>query len=428
MIYLLALITASAIGILTLRLILGGRCPFYLNMILGTALGLGLVSQSIFYVQLLSGSFEPAMIIILSLIALGTLIFFNLKIHAPFKPEGFNWGLILLPLLSIPLWLEAHYYPLGGWDAWSCWNLKAKFIYLGQEHWRDMLTPEFWRSNTNYPLALPTINVWFWQWTGFAQYVAMFNSILLSLLTAGVLFLGLEHLRVPSKIAALVTLAVFTLPLGNTLSISQYSDILFSLYLLSAFICYLNAFENKDPRWLILAGIFTGLLSFTKNEGLVAAGIFAFFVLLFKTSRPFFFLTALLFAALPEIIFLLFMAPSNEAFVNGISASTNALERLKYVAAYPFIEIIGRHWSGLWLVAAAGIICARQTALRQPLSVLGLSIALYLGAVLAYYQVNTFFEIQWWMKNTLNRILFALLPAVMCWMALSLFRTPKKDA
>lgn len=428
MIYLAAFILASAIGILSLRLILRGRCPFYLSLFLGAALGLGIVSQGVFYIQLLGGLFHPAPIIILSLSALGALIVLNSRIHTPFKPEGMNWFLLILPLLSLPLWLEAHYYPLGGWDAWSCWNLKAKFIYLGQEHWKDMLAPEFWRSNTNYPLALPTINVWFWQWTGFAQYVPMFNSIVLTLLTAGILLLGLEHLRVPSKIAALITLAIFTLPLGNTLSISQYSDILFSLYLLAAFICYLNAFENKDNRWLILAGIFTGLLSFTKNEGLVAAGIFAFLVLIFKSPRPLYFTLALACAGLPELLFLLFIAPSNEAFINGIAASANALERLQYVLSYPLMEIIGRQWSGLWLLAAAGLISARQTALRQPLSVLGLSIVLYLGAVLTYYQVNTFFEIQWWMKNTLNRILFALLPAVMCWMALSLFKSSKKDA
>ncbi len=70
--------------------------------------------------------------------------------------------LLTLGILAIPLAISAHYYPLGGWDAWSCWSLKAKFIFLGQENWKDLLAPGLWRSNTHYPLLWPLINVWFW--------------------------------------------------------------------------------------------------------------------------------------------------------------------------------------------------------------------------------------------------------------------------
>jgi hypothetical protein len=74
--------------------------------------------------------------------------------------------LLTLGFLAVPLAISAHYYPLGGWDAWSCWSLKAKFIFLGQENWKDVLSPGLWRSNTHYPLLWPLINVWFWDLGG----------------------------------------------------------------------------------------------------------------------------------------------------------------------------------------------------------------------------------------------------------------------
>jgi hypothetical protein len=48
------------------------------------------------------------------------------------------------------------------------------------------------------------------------------------------------------------------------------------------------------------------------------------------------------------------------------------------------------------------------------------SLLLYLGAVMAYYAVNTFFEIDWWLSTTLARILFALIPTIVLWIGVAL--------
>ncbi len=425
MIYLFALTIVASIGILTLRLILNGSFHSYLGLFLGTALGFGIIGQIIFYLQLFGNNFNHFLPPLFSLILLGILIFLNKTLRtSPMKISN-NWSLILLPLLAIPLWLEAHYYPLGGWDAWSCWNLKAKFIYLGSEHWKDMLGSDLWRSNTNYPLALPSINVWFWHWSGASQNVSMFNAIILTLLTAGVLLLGLQELTVSKKISFLITLAVFTLSLGNTLSISQYSDMLSSLFILCTFVCYLLSYKNNNPRWLILTALFIGLLSFTKNEGLVASFVLTTLILFSRPNKPLIFLSMLLLAALPEIIFYLFMAPHNQAFINGLFSvnKPSTLSRLQYVLVYPLHELIGLQWSGLWILAMTGLIVGRKKAFKKPLAVIGLFIVSYLIVVLTYYQINTFFEIDWWMNNTLNRIIFALMPTTFLWLGLSLFAT-----
>ena len=424
MIYLLALVTVILIGTLGLRLIVAGRFPFYLGLFLGTALGLGIASQIIFYLQLLGNNFNHFLPLLISLGILGLLLWRMAALKLKIEPGPFNPTLWILVLLAIPLWFEAHYYYLGGWDAWSCWNLKAKFIYLGQERWRDLFDPLLWGSNTGYPLALPTINVWFWQWSGFSQSVPMLNAIVLTLLTAGTLLLGLQELKAPLLYCILAPVAIFTLAFGNTLCISQYSDMLFGLYLLCALVCYFLAFELNNNRLLIPTAIFIGLMSFTKNEGLAASAILTLLILSQRPQKAGRFITVLLLAAVPTIIFTFTIAPKSEAFINGLLSmqKPSTFSRLGYILLNTIEEFLSFKWNGLWIIAAIGLILAGKNILKQPFAIIGLFVAAYLSVVLAYYQINTFFEIGWWMNITLNRIIFVLMPAIFLWMGLSLFK------
>ena len=435
MMYLFALIIASSIGILTIRLITKNRCPSELSLFLGSALGLGIASQIIFYLQLIGQNFNHFLPVLVSFVLLGTLLCLNKNSDRHyFYATNQKWclslflSLFLIPILAIPLWFEANHYPLGGWDAWSCWNLKAKFIYFGEHHWKDMFDPVLWRSNTGYPLALPSIHVWFWQWTGFSQNVTMFNAILITLLTAGILLLGLQALKVPSIYATMITLAVFTLGFGNTLCISQYSDILFSLYLLCAFVCFFSYEQFKDKSFLLIMAIFIGLLSFTKNEGLAACGILTLLVLAKRPNKPWIFTSVLFLATLPTILFTFSIAPHGGVFINGLVSSDHpsSFSRFLYIVANIFSEFISLKWVGLWILVAVGLILSKDKAFKKPLVIVGTFVAWFLVIIMAYYQINTFFDnIGWWMDNTLNRIVFALMPSVFLWMGLSVF---KKDA
>ena len=112
-----------------------------------------------------------------------------------------------------------------------------------------MFLPGLWRSNTHYPLLWPLINVWFWDLGGrFNQAVPMFNSILFALLTAGILLFGLLELTGMLSVAIAAAVIVTALPFGVMLNISQYSDALLGLFLLSAFMCLLLAEKYKTPN------------------------------------------------------------------------------------------------------------------------------------------------------------------------------------
>jgi len=322
---------------------------------------------------------------------------------------------------------SGHYFPLGGWDAWSCWNLKAKFIFMGQEHWKDMLAPSLWRSNTQYPLLWPLINVWFWDLSGrFEQATPMLNSIVIALLTAGVLLFGIWELTGQLMAAILAAVIVTALPFNVNFYTSQYSDSLLGLYLLSAFVSWLLSEKYHQPNLKVLSMIFLGLMSFTKSEGEVAAVIAALGLLWHQRTdnkkELKNLVLAFIIAALPTIIFTFFIAPKNEAFVNGLVSTQKptTLGRVGIVLLSPWLEVLSPQWHGFWILGLGGILLAGKKLWRATLGIMGLSLILYFGVVLAYYTVNTYFEIVWWLGQTLARILFALMPTVVLWICCGL--------
>ncbi len=399
-----------------------------LKILLTIALGLGIAGHGAFYSHIALNIHNRVLPLVLTGILGWACWQWAVKASFPCKRESKNGpsiktfggdnivGLTILVILGIFLWLEAKHYPIGGWDAWSCWNLKAKFIFLGGERWKDMLDPLLWRSNTQYPLLLPSINVWFWDILGGApQWVPMLNSIAFTLLSAGILLFSLKRASKQWLVPCLMTLAVFALPFNVTLGISQYSDVLVGLYLLCSFVCLLS-------EELVLCGLFLGLLSFTKTEGMLAAGILGALVVLKHKKNSLPFIAAFAIAALPTVIFQLCFAPKNEAFINGLFSTVkpSTWDRLETIASYTVTELASLKWNGLWLVLIGGVAACGKKAWSPHGRMMGLCLAAYLLMVLGYYYVNTFFEIGWWMQNTLNRVLFAMLPSAMLWLGLSL--------
>jgi hypothetical protein len=436
MIYFLGILISLAVGYLIIRHMTAGRLNPCVHILLALVLGFGIDGTIAFYTHILFNQFNRFFPIIIVLLAI---VFLSLakipKLASSFKPlskKDLCWGLLTLTVLAVPLGFSAHYYPLGGWDAWSCWNLKAKFIFLGHENWKDMLDPGLWRSNTHYPLLWPLINVWFWDLGGhFVQAVPMLNSIAFALLTAGILLFGLLELTgrlIPSLLAAVI---VTSLPFGITLYTSQYSDSLLGLLLLSAFVSFLLAEKYKLPKLKILSMVFLGLMSFTKNEGLIAAVITTLTLLWHQRANKNelkVLILAFFLSALPTIIFTLFMAPKNEAFINGLVSSNKPTNwtRLAVIMIYPWFEMISGKWNGFWILALGGTLLAGKNLWQKNLGAMGLSLVLYWGVVMVYYAVNTFFEINWWLSTTLSRILFAMVPTITLWIGLAILAPPVK--
>ncbi len=409
------------------------KAPFDAQrLILSIALGLGLAGHAVFYTACAFNIHARWVPVILFLIV-GSLYYWRWKKPAiRWSMDTYSWLILgAFMVLAGFLIFESSIYPMGGWDAWSCWNLKAKFLFDGKEHWRDMMDPLLWRSNTHYPLLLPTINVFFFHISGSVLgIIPQVNSIILTLLTAALLYSSITAFAWKNRLLAiLITTAFFLIPLNILLGISQYSDILFALYLLAIFSTWLFAYKNSSSGDYILCGLFTGLLTFTKVEGMAAGGLMAGLISVelirrrqWKLLQPY--LLGLFIGILPTIVFQIGFPVANEAFTNGlVSFAKPALpSRLVSIILLTIGEMINLKWHCLWLAVAVGIFFIPRQKNIGPLSYLGIFFGAYAVILFGFYYVNTFFEIEWWIPQTLHRILFALGPAALLTLALGLSR------
>jgi hypothetical protein len=365
--------------------------------------------------------------------------FLSLRDHFRFRQKSCGlWAILALAML--PLWELAQFFPHGGWDAWQVWNFKAKFLFLAGERWRELFDPQLWRSSPHYPLLLPLINVWGWTFTPQAPPAGpMITGFLMTAAITGLIFAILRE-TTHHDTAILAPLLLITHPFFGLLAISQYSDLLLGYYLLTALLCLLKALNENSQRHALLAGFFLGCLGFTKPEGVIAAGCVLLTLiaqqgrLYLKQDRPAKHLFAikavvstLTVSSLPLVIFHIFLSPGNQTFVNGWAASPPIphLERLKFVLVFLLSElevtglvkwqILSGKWHGVWLALGIGVILGGKHCFRSNLWIIPLSTGLYVTVVVFYYLTNTYFDLSWWLRVSLHRILFSLLPLFVLW-------------
>jgi len=410
---------------------------WFLKLVLGCGLGLAVSSHLTFYGFLLYTKLCPELTINshgLLLIGLLGWFFYSLKNKGfQFILPKLNWKTtVILALYSVGIFLvikAAYIYPKGGWDAWQVWNFKAKFLFLAGENWQNLFDPDLWRTSPHYPLLLPFINVWVWLINGKADdFIPLATSVLFTLLTAGIVSAGIwQNSR--NHFSALAGLLLLTLPLFNLLATSQYCDIVLSFYLLGAIITLGESLKKEKTCYALLAGLFTGFMSFTKPEGMVAALLIVGMVMglwfwsriknpkLFSTANCGLFILALVVASVPTIAFHYLYSPGNQTFVNGFTSADKpaTIERLQTVLMFLFAEFKNAKWGWLWFLVLLGIVLGGKNSWTGKNAIAGIFLILYLLVIVAYYQLNTYFEIKWWLSVSLNRILFSLLPLALYW-------------
>jgi hypothetical protein len=440
MLFLLPLIISMASGTFLLAAWLGRERPrLILVILLGTLLGLGLSGLLTWSSFVVFNRFVRTYVIAVNLaLALAAALAAyrrngTLKLWRSRTPDPWDIaGLILVALLTVPVILHAAAYPYGGWDAWSCWNFKARMLFLGGTDWRNLFDPVVWGSNISYPLLLPLMNVWAWSFgTAADPNGPMAMSCLISGLTAGILLFGVKELCRHSPWSLLAPLSIFTCAFNIKLASSQYSDLLVGAWFLAALIFFMLYQRTRHSPYLFLNALTLGFLAFTKTEGLVLAGITAglnLVILSLDRSIPdqakmlvkFFAILAVAF--IPMMSFLIFFAPDSHTFINGLTSVEKPAGafRLQATLIYLGRELMSLKWNGFWPVCLIGLILSRSQCFRRELVIIPLAIALYLGAIGIFYYVNTFFEIIWWLSTTLNRILFSLTPAMVLWLFLAL--------
>jgi hypothetical protein len=167
-------------------------------------------------------------------------------------------------------------YPQGdGWDAFSIWNLHARFLFRGGTHWRDGFTSLLPWSHPDYPLLLPSAVAHFWSYLGHDNpIVPAMIGFLFTFGTVALQFSALSILRGRTT-AMFGTIALLATPSFIELGTSQYADVPLSFFYLTtvALLCLHDDYGRGGPSasagLLILSSVAAALAAWTKNEGLL---------------------------------------------------------------------------------------------------------------------------------------------------------------
>ncbi|MFH1359655.1 MAG: glycosyltransferase family 39 protein [Candidatus Omnitrophota bacterium] len=416
---------------------------FFFHLFATLGLGLALSSQIAFYSLVIMNEFHKGFVIVghlgLLMILAGIRYYLSKIDGRPFfifkRPCRYDiLSVSLLALGIVPAVAFAGSYLMGGWDGWAVWNFKARFLVTAGQDWQNLFDPVLWRTSPHYPLLLPLMNAWAWTFSDDTPYLVPFvTSMVFTFATAGLLFSGLRLFvkNLPSTLAALVLL---TAPIVVQMGTSQYSDIVLSYFLLASCLCLATAKLKNQLSFSLLSGLFLGFLSFSKDEGLVLAGILLILGIFYLggwsrrgilscPQKVIGFLVGCFISSLPTLLFKLVYAPANQTFINGLVSVTkpSTLFRFKMIMSFLAVELSQQLWNGLWIVVLIGVFLSLPRCVSKKISILPLLLLAYLSVVIVYYFTNTYFDIKWWLSVSLRRILFAILPVFLLWIFFSLF-------
>jgi hypothetical protein len=344
--------------------------------------------------------------------------------------------------------LRAMTHPDGeGWDAFSIWNLHARFLFRDAAHWRDGFSSVIPWSHPDYPLLLSAAIAHFWSYLGYeSKAVPTIIGLVFSFSTVGLLCSSLLMLRgrTPAMLGGLALLATpFFIQQGT----SQYADVPLSFFYLATMVLFsLDEQPSRDSsvsrrRGLpVLAGLAAGLAAWTKNEGLLflcALVIARLFVLIRPRTR-----TAsntrssadgtpverwkdlaILLLSLTLLLLLIgwfkhWVAPPGDLFSDSVTAFRKLRDASRYMAALKWFgkEFVRfGHWlliPGTLLLAAFYLATRSQTPSHSTAEIRlpAITLALTLVGYFAVYLITPY-DIYWHLRFSLNRLYLQLWPS-----------------
>jgi hypothetical protein len=416
---------------------------------LGVGLGLGLSSAG-FFVGLV-GLGSAKVYFVMEVAGLALLIGFALRrarsgaltasrrpVDRPSASPFVSW--LLVPGFAVSLIAAAlsfgyrsATYPHGGWDAASIWNLRARFLFRGADHWRDAFSNLLgtW-THADYPLLVPGATARAWSFIGSEpQIVPILLGLLFALATAFLLLGALTSLRSSGQglLAGILVLSCNTLVYQAA---NQYADVPLAFFILATFVvlALADTVEDGGGGFIALAGLTAGLAAWTKNEGLIfvlalLVGRLLVVAHLRGWGRALRSQGTLLLGLAPLltliVVFRWTVAPPNDLLASLRLA--DIIERLTDPGRIWFVLVsFGERFLNLsgWLVAAPLVLALyllavgwrRKSIERESVVTMLVTLSLVLAAYLFVYVVTPY-DLAWHMGTSRHRLALHLWPSLL---------------
>lgn len=342
----------------------------------------------------------------------------------------------LLNLYAVMIYLKYFINnPMGSWDGFRIWNIKAEFLAQSSPLWQNVFSLPHFMSHNDYPLMLPSLTARMWNYTGGENFTV--NITIGLFFTFGLVYLlyqALEYFK--SRKAAVVVTSVFMiLDIFLVNGAAQCADIPLAYMYLSTIVCLFLYFRKEKFSYIILATIFAALSAWTKNEGMLFFLIYLAVVVLWMVYKKMYKkLGRLMLAALPLTALLAwfkYIAHAQNDLVAGfflLKTYNFAFDTTRYaVILKTFGSVFVTKFA---LLFALLVLCIKGFKIkdvnRTPFI---LSCAILLWTVAGYFGVYLFspHDITWLVENSMERLILQLLPIVLFIFAVNL-RIGKPDS
>ncbi|HVN16072.1 MAG TPA: hypothetical protein VMT73_10070 [Anaerolineales bacterium] len=327
------------------------------------------------------------------------------------------FGVALLIFIG-EFWINAVQNPHGRWDAWSNWNVVARFVYRGGQHWTGTFLRIY--DHPDYPFLLTMANATTWELLPKeTDRGPMVLAFVFTICVAGLLFSFINTLR-DSETAALATIVLMTQPMVAYNGMTQFADLPEAYYFLASvglILIYLFKRERTIP---ILAGLVTGLGMWTKNEGLTFAAInAAAWIIIAWTKERSAFKNFLIGIALPlAVVFLfkVFLAPGNDLVTNrqNILKLIEDISRYEYIIQKTSIELWNVGQGPISIIAILVLYTLLTGKTKSPAEGLSYALLIVLIQLLIYFSVYviTPYDLDWHIRTSINRLYMHVFPIV----------------
>lgn len=335
------------------------------------------------------------------------------------------WALLVLQFAMVSV--SALGKPLTVWDSWVNWGVKARSIFLD-----GYISPAVYAdasrtvTHLDYPLLVPLLESWLFAWVGAPDdRFAGVASVLFYASLSGLCYSAVRSRggsRTLSLAAACTVATLWHLTGMAGLVLAEMPLLVFATI---TGIYLLKWLEGGPPGTLLLAGLGAGFLCWTKRDGILflASIALAMVLLCWRERRAWQGLMSLLAGVLivagPWYLFVALNGlPSPEFASIHPSVLLANLERWSTILPLELDSLLSPLWGYIWPLAALLLVVVLGSRVRKPTRAL-IPLAGFLHIVVsgAVYFFSDFVPLEQHVLSSIDRLIAQAAPLVLIWIA-----------